>query len=470
MTFLTQQTGFVFLAIFAIVMIAITYFFTRSQSGEWTRESFLVANRNVPWWLGGPSIAASWIWAGALFVSTQMAFEKGLAGIFWFTFPNVLALILFAIWAPKIKEKFPQGYTLPQFIREKFQSKKLHALYLIPFFFNQILAITFNVFAGGAMLSLLTGISLTTLIPILAGIALLYTLISGVRASIVTDMVQMILIIGGIIIIVPWAIMNGGGFAAVAGGFGGVTGALTNIFNPGVMFSLGIINSIGLISGTIVDQQYWQRTFALRTGHLRRSFTFGGILFAIVPILLGCLGFLAANPALGVLIPSGTDMSLTGVLTVAHLLPHAVTVIFVIIMMAGLSSTIDSGISAASSLWVTDVQHKTRVIPTARWAMFFTTLAAVAIAYGAHFIDGIGLQHLWFLSISMVASVSVPTVIALYKDNLSVNGYFWGILLAIIVGMPLFFYANIIGNTALQVTASITMIVISTIGALSKRK
>ena len=38
---------------------------------------------------GGTSIAASWIWAPALFVSVQLAYEKGIAGIFWFTIPNV---------------------------------------------------------------------------------------------------------------------------------------------------------------------------------------------------------------------------------------------------------------------------------------------------------------------------------------------------------------------------------------------
>jgi len=112
MAYITQQAGYYFLFAFGLGMLIITYIFARWKKFR-TREGFLVANRNVPWWFGGPSIAASWIWAGALFISIQMAFEKGLAGIFWFTFPNVLALVLFAFWAPKIKDKFPEGFTLP---------------------------------------------------------------------------------------------------------------------------------------------------------------------------------------------------------------------------------------------------------------------------------------------------------------------------------------------------------------------
>ena len=84
----------------------------------------MVAERNVSWWLGATSIAASWIWAPALFVSVQVAYEKGLPGIFWFTFPNIIALLLFIFLAPKIREKLPYGYTLPQWIRYKLKIRQ----------------------------------------------------------------------------------------------------------------------------------------------------------------------------------------------------------------------------------------------------------------------------------------------------------------------------------------------------------
>ena len=78
------------------------------------------------WFVGGSSIAASWIWAPALFVSVQLAYQKGLPGIFWFTFPNIIALAIFAFLAPAIRKKMPEGYTLPQYIRYRLQSEKAH--------------------------------------------------------------------------------------------------------------------------------------------------------------------------------------------------------------------------------------------------------------------------------------------------------------------------------------------------------
>lgn len=100
--------SYLLLAVFGIVIILFTYFFARW--GRWkTKDGFLVANRNVGWILGGFSIAASWIWAPALFVSVQMAYQKGLAGIFWFTLPNILSLTIFAFLGPRIRKKNAAG-------------------------------------------------------------------------------------------------------------------------------------------------------------------------------------------------------------------------------------------------------------------------------------------------------------------------------------------------------------------------
>ena len=115
-------------------MVGITWAFARWRNCD-TTEGFLVANRNVNWMLGGASIAASWIWAPALFVSVQMAYQKGLAGLFWFTAPNILALAVFALLAPRIRQKMPEGFTFPQYIKHRLGSNRVHRVFLIPHFF-----------------------------------------------------------------------------------------------------------------------------------------------------------------------------------------------------------------------------------------------------------------------------------------------------------------------------------------------
>lgn len=468
MAFISSSIGYGFLLLFGIGMILLTCLFAKWKSGN-TKESFLVARRKIDWYIGGSSIAASWIWAPALFVSVQMAYQKGLAGIFWFTLPNVIALAIFAFLAPKIRERLPEGYTLPQYIRHRLESERAHKVYLVPYFFYQLMAVTVQLFAGGSLVSLLTGISLTTIMPILAIIALVYTLISGLEASIVTDFFQLgiIFIIGALILPLTWG--AAGGVSAISAGLGGLAG-IKNIFDPGVAFSFGIVTSIGLIAGAISDQQYWQRSFAIKKNHLVRAFIFGAILFGIVPIALSTLGFLAANPALGVTLPEGIDVSMIGVQTVATLLPTWAVFLFVVMLLSGLSSTLDSGLSATSSLWVTDVA-KTKSdegsIKSARYAMIGISILGLLVALGALYIPGFGLKHLWWVFNTIAACVMVPTVLSLYWDRLSERGVFWGVLVAFVIGIPSFIYGNVIDSPIWIVGASLFIVAISTIFCLA---
>ena len=468
MAFISQSAGYWFLLIFGLAMIFVTYFFARLKKWH-TKEGFLVAGRNVGWFIGGSSIAASWLWAPALFVSIQLAYETGLPGIFWFTFPNIVALAIFAFLAPKIRKKMPEGYTLPQYIKYRLQSEKVHKVYLFPYFFYQLMAITVQIFAGGSLIFLLTGIPLIIIMPILLVIALIYTYISGLEASIVTDFVQlaMIFIIGAIILPLTWS--AAGGFSAISAGLGGLAG-IRNIFDPGIAFSLGIVTSIGLISGAISDQQYWQRAFAIKKNHLVKAFIFGAIIFGVVPIALSTLGFLGANSALGITLPQGVDISMIGVQTVATLLPAWAVFLFVIMLLSGLSSTLDSGLSATSSLWVTDVvksKSDKDAIKSARKSMFGVAILGLLVALLVVYIPQFGLFHLWWIFNTIAATVVVPTILSLYWSRLDARGVLWGVLVAFIIGLPLFIYGNLIDKPFMIVGASIFIILVSTLFCLA---
>ena len=464
MAFISEIQGFAFLALFGIAMFAVTWLFARGR-GQRTRTGFLVAGRKVSWRLGAPSIAASWIWAPALFVSVQMAYTMGLPGIFWFAFPNVVALAVFAKLAPKIREKLPNGFTLPQWIRYRLGNEKVHKVYLFPFFFYQLMAVTVQLYAGGNIVTLLTGIPLLVVMPILAAIGLSYTLVSGLKASVITDFLQLALIFVGGIIVIPWAIGAAGGLSAVEAGMGGLAGNF-NVLDPGVAFSFGIVTSIGLIAGSISDQQYWQRAFAIKKSHLGKAFVVGAILFGVVPIALSVLGFIAANPAVGVTLPEGVDVSMIGVATVVKLLPAWVVMLFVVMLLAGLSSTLDSALSAASSLYAIDLrkngESEETGIKKAKHAMIGITIAGLAVACGVIYIPGLGLQHLWWIFNTIAACVMVPTVLSLYWDRLSAKGVLYGVVTAFVVGIPIFVYGNILGDPIITVGASLFIIAVST--------
>ena len=112
---------------YAAVMIGATALMTKKEDDV---QKFCVGNRNIGWGVSALSIAATWIWAPALFTSTENAYTRGFAGLFWFLVPNVLCLIVFIPFAKRIREEMPEGTTLSGYMDERYQSRTVKDVYL----------------------------------------------------------------------------------------------------------------------------------------------------------------------------------------------------------------------------------------------------------------------------------------------------------------------------------------------------
>jgi Na+/proline symporter len=423
----------------------------------------------------------------------QQAYQQGIPGIFWFTFPNILCLFIMAPLALRICNNLSDGFTQPEWIRHRFDDRT-HKMYLIPFFWYQLMAITVQLYAGGSIFHLLTGVPLEAVMAIIAAFTLAYAVISGMRASIITDFLQYAMIIIGGLLVLPWTIWAAGGLGAVLKGIGGISGQYTNLFDPQVAFSFGIITTIGLISGVLSDQQHWQRAFTIKKRDLRLSYIVAGLLFGIVPVSLAALGFLAANPDLGVTLPQDVDPSMIGIAVVAKFLPTWAVSAFVFMLLAGLCSTLDSGMLAAASLYAincfkyslaerailekraagialtsADQQLQSeldkKVVKRSRTGMVGITIAGLAVALAVIYIPGFGLKYLWWVFNTIAACVAVPTVLSLYWPRLSSSGVFWGVMTAFMLGIPAFIYGNYTNNVTINVMASVGIILVTALFA-----
>ena len=116
-TVFSHMEGLVILALYGAIMIAVSVYILKPST---TKDNYLVADRQVGFWRSGFSVAATWIWAPALFIATQKAYQQGMAGLFWFTVPNIACLVIFAYFAIKLRNMFPRGYTLSQFILKNY--------------------------------------------------------------------------------------------------------------------------------------------------------------------------------------------------------------------------------------------------------------------------------------------------------------------------------------------------------------
>ena len=219
------------------------------------------------------SIAATWIWAPALFVSSSQSHENGIYGFLFFLIPNVLTLFLFAYFA-EIVRKHDDGLTVEDAIKSADKRQKiLHKIvsYIILICSTCVQFIGIHAIIGGERIYTAVGISILCLLMVGK---------DGIKGSIKTDTIK-------------WAIMVVCGlflfFVSDKKEF-----CLYGAKNPDlitIVKTFGITSIIGLMCAPYVDQTFWQRVYSIKPEKIKKTFYLSGLLFALVPLIFGCIGF-----------------------------------------------------------------------------------------------------------------------------------------------------------------------------------
>lgn len=229
------MNGIMVLVAYAVLMIVATIVFAKRDKDS---DSFYVGNRNMGTVSSAMSIAATWIWAPALFTSAEKAYLNGVPGLFWFLVPNILCLLIFIPFAKRIRKEMPNGITLSGYMHEKYRSEKVKGVYLFQLTMLTVLSTAVQLLAGGKILSVATGLPLWVMTIVLAVIAFSYSQISGIKASVLTDAIQMIFLLLACAIFVPWALKSNGGMSSIQ--LSGITGEFGDLFSKnGLQVFLG---------------------------------------------------------------------------------------------------------------------------------------------------------------------------------------------------------------------------------------
>lgn len=453
--------GLFVLSIYFIVMNVTTRIFTYKDNNV---ESFFVANRNIKTISSAMSIAATWIWAPALFVSAEKAYTTGIVGLFWFLIPNILCLLLFIPFAKKIRKEMPRGITLSGFMSEKYKSNKVKGVYLFQLTSLTILSTGVQLLAGGKILSTITGLPFPLMTVILAVIAFSYSQFSGIKASIMTDALQMILILAACAIFIPWALSMNTNVSSLVAGLAGRTGEYASLFSKKgaeVFFAFGLPTAIGLIAGPFGDQCFWQRTFSINQRKIGRAFLIGALLFSIVPLSMGILGFIAAGSGF-----IAVDSGIVNLELITHLFPKWTVLPFLFMLISGLLSTVDSNLCAIASL-TSDMVKKTD-IAISKWAMIILLVLGIVIAN----IPGLTVTYLFLIYGTLRATTLLPTIMTLKGVKLTATGICSGVITSLVIGLPIFAYGTIlnislyktIGSLATVLLAGVIAFIVSRLG------
>ena len=447
--------GIIVLLTYAVVMIAATLLFTKKET---TAEGFLAGNHNLGTVVSALSVAATWIWAPSLFTSAEKAYTNGLPGLFWFLVPNVLCLFFFIPFAKKIRKEQPTGISLSDYMYSKYNSKGVKKVYTFELGALSMLSTAVQLLAGGKMLSLLTGLPLILTTIILAIIAFSYSQFSGIKSSVLTDALQMVFMLITGVSLALCAFKFTGGYGNLLNGLSGHTGEFGSLFSKSgldVFLGFGLPTAVGLIAGPFGDQSFWQRAFAVNKNKIGKAFGFGAILFGIIPFSIGMLGYMAAGTGMPV-----SDVSVVNLELIKNLFPNWVLLPFLFMIISGLLSTVDSNLCSFASLMYD--KEKKFDVKKSKIGMIALLIISVGIAN----IPGLTVTHLFLLYGTFRASTMLPTVMTLKGVKLTAKSVYLGVIIALLLGMPIFAYGNIANIAIMKTIGSLTTVLTSGIAAL----
>lgn len=443
------MNGFAILAIYAVVMITATLIFTKKEKNV---ERFCVGSRKENWIMSALSIAATWIWAPALFVSTEKAYTNGFVGLFWFLIPNVLCLIIFIPFAKRIRREMPEGITLSGYMMNKYKSDGVKHVYIFQLMGLSVLSTGVQLLAGSQILSTATGMSFELVTVLLAVIALSYSLFSGIKASMLTDAIQMVFMLAASAAFLIMAIRVCG-TSGILEGIHGISGNYTSFWSEDgaeVFLSFGLPTTIGLLSGPFGDQSFWQRAFAVKSNRIGRAFLVGAILFGLVPFSMGIIGF--AGAGIGY---QAKDLGVINFELIQDMFPAWAVLPFLFMVVSGLLSTIDSNLCAASSL-VTDMSSEKELKKT-KLTMIVLLCAGILISN----IPGMTVTHLFLFYGTLRASTLLPTVMTLKGVKFTPKGIQYGVIFALAVGIPIFACGTVLDSGTYKTIGSIATVLLS---------
>jgi len=242
-------------AVLAAALLSIVLYGLWKGRGSSTIRSYLLADRSMKWTTIGLAIMATQASAITFTSTPGQAFIDGMRFVqFYFGLP--LAMVILAITAVPIYHRLGV-YTAYEYLERRFDPK-MRVLGTILFLVSRGLSAGMTIYAPSLVLSVMLGIDIGYTSLIIGGIVVVYTTVGGVRAVNHTDVLQFLVIMGGMVlafVLVLRMLPGGMGFgdALALAGTSGRLRAIDLTFDPGNRYTLWS----GLIGGMFVALAYF---------------------------------------------------------------------------------------------------------------------------------------------------------------------------------------------------------------------
>ena len=426
--FISQSTSLTLVIIVSLVFLLLGLYHSKKYQGL---NNYLTANRNIGSFSLTTSLTASALGAWILFGPVSASTWGGLGAIIGYSLGTAFPMFFFIFLGKKIRKEFPKGSTLIEFLRKKF-GKSLFKLILLMTIFYMFIFLCAEVTAVAVLINYISGTELwvTALIVLLSTLA--YTLYGGLRVSIFTDNIQMIVI--GILLLISFIYINktiGTDFS-----FNFVKKnnpqLLSSSYMPG--YTAGLTFFIAVAATNLFHQGNWQRIYAAKNfDTLRKSLILSFLIIVPIVFLMGFTGLVAYS----------IDSTIRPDLGFFSLLLKEQTIILsLIIIILGLAltiSTIDTLINAISSLIVVDgkatfkFKHKVNYLNFSKYTIIILSLISFFVAS-----KGFDILYLFLLADLFCCSFVLTVFYSFYNKKINESTAYLSIIIGLIGGFLLF--------------------------------
>ena len=426
--FISQLTSLILVITISLIFTVVGLIYSKKYQGI---NNYLTANRNIGFFSLTTSLIASALGAWILFGPASAATWGGIGAVIGYALGTAFPMIFLISLGKKIRSEFPKGSTLIEFLRKRF-GKSLFKLILLMTIFYMFVFLCAEVTAVAILINYISGTELwiTSLIIIIATLA--YTLYGGLRASIFTDNIQMVVIVALLFISAFYLVS----FTNDQFSFSFIKEKSPHLLSASYIpnYTAGLTFFIAVAATNLFHQGNWQRVYAAKNNEvLKKSLIVAFVIIIPIVFFMGFSGLVAvsANPKV---IPDLGFFSL--------LLSEETEFLSLIIVILGLSltiSTVDTLVNAISSLIVVDgeatlnLNKKTNYLRLSKYCIVALSIIAFVIAS-----KGFSVLYLFLLADLFCCAFVLTVFYSFYNKKLNEKTAYISIIIGLIGGFLLF--------------------------------
>ena len=426
--FVSQSTSLTLIIIISAIFALLGIYHSKKYQGL---NNYLTANRNIGLFSLTTSLTASALGAWILFGPASASTWGGIGSIIGYSLGTAFPMFFLIYLGKKIRNEFPKGSSLIEFMRKKF-GKSLFKLILLMTIFYMFIFLCAEVTAVAVLINYISGTELwiTALIVLISTLA--YTLYGGLKASIFTDNIQMVVI--GILLLISFISINS--FTGPEFSFNFIREKNPHLLSSSYLpsYTAGLTFFIAVAATNLFHQGNWQRVYAAKNfTTLKKGLIIS--FFIIIPIVfyMGFSGMVAfsLDPTIR---PDLGFFSL--------LIKKQTTLLSLIIIILGLAltiSTVDTLINAISSLIVVDgkatfdFKNKTDYLKFSKYVILLLSIISFIIAS-----KGFDILYLFLLADLFCCAFVLTVFYSFYNKNINEKTAYISIISGLIGGFLMF--------------------------------